>query len=192
MESVRCVSHDAPITRVATASWHERDSGSISSAMNPDSTMVTTASSAVIVMKDMLVAVKVTVHGRPEPQPISVHIGKMVARIAPIAKCPASWDAGCMVRASTAAGEAAATTNMAGMRRSMPLVRVVPTARDRVDVATAEGRLVSARCAQSASRLITSSDSGAACYILRGGSHDAGRGRRATPDQERNSQDLPV
>jgi hypothetical protein len=84
--------------------------------------MATTARSAVIRREDMLEAVNVTVHGRPEPQPISAHIRKMVARIAPIAKCPAAWDSRCMVRASTAVGEAAATTNMAGTRRSMPFV----------------------------------------------------------------------
>ena len=82
--------------------------------MNPASTMVTAASSAVIVMEDMPVAVRVTVHSRPEPQPISVHIRKIVARIALMEKYSVSWDAGCMVRASTAAGMATATANMAG------------------------------------------------------------------------------
>ena len=76
--------------------------------------MVTTASSAVIVIDDMLVAVKLTVHGRPEPQPMSAHMRKMVARIAPMAKCSATCDAGFTVRASTAVGIAAATANMAG------------------------------------------------------------------------------
>jgi hypothetical protein len=66
--------------------------------------MATTARSAVNVREDTLVAVNVTVHERPEPQPMSVHIRKMVAMIPPMAKCSASWDSRCMVRASTAAG----------------------------------------------------------------------------------------
>ena len=118
MESVRCAIQHDPITRVAIASWYEREPGSIASVMNPASTMATTARSAVIVREYMAGAFNVTVQERPEPQPMSVHIRKMVARIPPMAKCSASWDSRCMVRASTAAGDAAATTNMAGTRRS--------------------------------------------------------------------------
>ena len=113
-EIVRCAIQHDPITRVAIASWYERELGSIASVMNPASTMATTARSAVIVREDMVGAVNVTVHGRPKPQPISVHMRKMAARIAPIAKCPVAWGSRCMVRASTAVGEAAATTNMVG------------------------------------------------------------------------------
>jgi hypothetical protein len=164
MESVRCAIQHEPITSVAIVSWYERESGSIASVMNPSSTMATTARSAVIVREYMAGASNVTVQERPEPQPMSAHIRKIIAMIPPMAKCSASWDSRCTVRASTAAGDAAAATNMAGTWRMMPVVRVIPAVRGREGGATAEWLVVSAPCAHSASRSTASSDIG--CGIL--------------------------
>ena len=100
--------------KVIIASWYERDFESISSVMNPASIMATTASNAVIVSDDMLVAVKVTVHGRPEPQPMGAHMRKMLTPMALMAKRAAPCDAGSMAIASAAVGITAVTANIAG------------------------------------------------------------------------------
>ena len=151
MEIVRCAIQHDPITRVAIASWYERELGSIASVMNPASTMATTARSAVIVREYMVGAFNVTVQERPEPQPMSVHIRKIVARIPPMAKCSAPWDSRCMARASTAAVDAAVTTNMAGVQCRMLVVRMIPAVWGREGGVTMEWLSVPVLCAHSAS-----------------------------------------
>ena len=71
-------------------SWYERETGSIVSVMNPASTMTMTARSAVTVREYMAGAFNDTVQERPEPQPMSVHIRKMIVMIPPIVKRSAS------------------------------------------------------------------------------------------------------
>jgi hypothetical protein len=160
MEIVRCAIQHEPITRVAIASWYERELGSIASVMNPASIMATIARSAVIVREYMVGAFNVIVQERPELQPMSAHIRKIIVRIPPMAKCSAPWDSGCTARALTAAGDAAATTNMAGMRRRMLVVRMIPAVRGREGGVTADWLPVPVLCAHSASWLTASSEIG--------------------------------
>jgi hypothetical protein len=164
MESDRCAIQHDPTNSVIIVSWYERETGSIVSVMNPASTMAKTARIAVTVREYTAGAFNDTVQERPEPQPMSVHIRKMIAMIPPMAKCSASWYSRCTVRASTAAGDAAAATNMAGTWRMMPAVRVIPAVWGREGGVTAEWLVVSAPCAHSASRSTASSDNG--CGIL--------------------------
>ena len=112
MESDRCAIQHDPTNSVVIVSWYEREPGSIVSVMNPASTMATTARIAVTVREYTAGAFNDTVQERPEPQPMSVHIRKMIAMIPPMAKCSVSWYPRCMVRASTVVGDAAAATNM--------------------------------------------------------------------------------
>jgi hypothetical protein len=90
MERDRCpIQHD-PTNSVTMVSWYEREPGSIVSVMNPASTMTMTARSAVIVREYMAGASNDTVQEWPEPQPMSVHIRKMIVMMPPMVKCSAS------------------------------------------------------------------------------------------------------